>query len=113
MSALQDEIRAVLATAQRGKPNAKVRGLLTSYQILGLLPKVTRDDLVKKHGAPGKNAGVHYTAASAVATALGGMTDVDVDYLDTRTLGIAAGDTEAGNPLCGVYRLKQYGPSTW
>ena len=116
---LHDEIRAVLLGATSGK-NRKVHGVLTAYQILHLLPAAVRESLIKKYAAPGKGAEAHFSAASAVAKAISGMGDVDVDWLDTRHLGIATGDlgiatrnTAAGNQLCGVYRLKQYGPSTW
>jgi hypothetical protein len=113
MKTLQDEIRAVLHSAGRGKPNASIRGLLTAYQILHLLPRATRDALISKDASAGTNAGADVSAASAIARAIGSMgAEVRVDYLDTRHLGVAAGDTEAGNPMCGVYRLKEYDSPT-
>jgi hypothetical protein len=112
MTTLQDEIRAVLRGASRGTSNASIRGLLTAYQILHLLPQATRADLISRHAPAGKDGGEHLSAASAVATAIGGMGGVRVDYLDTRHLGVASGDTEAGAAMCGVYRLKEYDSPT-
>lgn len=68
---LHDEIRAVLVGATRGK-NRRVRGVLTAYQILHLLPVTVRESLIKKYAAPGKGARAHFSAASAVAKAISG-----------------------------------------
>jgi hypothetical protein len=110
MSTLEDEIRKVLSGAKHGK-NPNVRGFLTAYQIFHQLPERMRNDLVAQYATPGKNAGKPFSAASAVAKAMPG--DVDVEYLDTSHMGVAPGDTEAGYPLCAVYRLKEFNPSTW
>jgi len=116
MNDLQREIQDLLERAQRGKLNHRVRGHLTAYQVLERLPPATRSGLIDQYGPPGKDSGRPFTAASAVARALAGMHDlVDVDYLGTRDLGLSVEDVEieAGHPLCGLYRLKKYGPSTW
>lgn len=103
------EVRAVLATAHRGKgdhPN-----YLTAFQILDRLPAVTRERLIRERGAGGAGTGVF--AAPSVVSRAARMAGAEVAYLDSVGLSVQVAG-QAVTPsyeVCAVYRLPAAEPA--
>lgn len=102
-----EEVRAVLAAANRGKGHAP--HFLTAYQILERLPHALRDQLISERGMPGEKAGVYHAAASVVKDALLHQlrSEIEIAYFDNvgASFDVAGSSVRGGYPVCGLYRL--------
>ncbi|HEY1693405.1 MAG TPA: hypothetical protein VGG39_14660 [Polyangiaceae bacterium] len=108
-----DEIRNVLRGASAGKGAAP--HYVTTYQVIARLPKSMREALIAEHGKVGAGAGSWTSAATYVASLLKNMSGVEYDYFDTRDTKFCLDESDeprAGNPVCGIWRLKREAPST-
>ncbi|HEY3320082.1 MAG TPA: hypothetical protein VGP72_06435 [Planctomycetota bacterium] len=100
-----NEVQQVLAQSARGKGIEP--SFVTAYQILERLPPAIRQRLKDERGRGGAGTGVYYSAPSVVAEAAAKVPGVIIGYLDTGGLKLVIGEeqVEAGNVLCGIYRV--------
>jgi len=100
------EVEAALGDVQE-MTNNRGRAFLTAYQILDRLSQQTKDQLIVERGAPGKGAGIYYSAASVVSDAAEKIHGIEIVFLDTSDIKILLNeeDITPGNRYVGLYRL--------
>lgn len=110
---LVNEVLAILQNAKAGK--GALPKALTAYQVLEMHPR--RDELIAKHGRPGRRSGSSFSAAQVVARALmkleqGGA--VKFKYVATAGMFfIVAGEPVVpGYEVCAFYQLTATGADT-